>query len=348
MDTLYRKIRIVDIIQETSDAKTFILEHSDKSPLNYNAGQFLTLIFPKFSGKEDRRSYSFSSSPDSDGRPAITLKRVTNGEYSRKLIDDAKKGDELLTIGASGYFTLPDDLNDHTHLVFLAAGSGITPIYSLLKSVFVRFPDLKVLLIYSNRSKADTIFYENLKKLEVSHPERLKIEFLFSDAADLTRAHLGKWLLEGLLKKHIPGDLHKTVFYLCGPFDYMRMATIVLQTEGAIPKNIRKENFASVKPRFILEPPDKDAHQVDIIIRDQHHSYKVQYPETILQRAKKEGLMLPYSCESGQCGTCAATCLSGKTWMWNNEVLVDSEVNKGRTLTCTAYPIEGDVVLKFD
>ena len=347
MHSLYKKIRIVDIISETHDTKTFALEYVDGSPLTYLAGQFITLVFPKINDNEDRRSYSFSSSPETDLIPTITLKRIDNGEYSRKLIDSAVKGDEILTIGTSGFFTLPDDLPSYQQIIFFAAGSGITPIYSLIKSILSKRSSPKITLIYSNHSSQNTLFYHGLKNLEKQHPDRFTIEFLFSTSPDLGRARLGKWLLERLLREHVISNLQSTLFYLCGPFDYMRMATIVLQTEGVPPENIRKENFATVKPRYVPEPPDKDEHLVEITLNGDRHVFKTQFPDTILQRAKKIGIQLPYSCESGQCGTCAATCVSGKTWMWNNEVLVDSEVDKGRTLTCTAYPIGGDVVLKF-
>ena len=348
MDSIYNKIRIRDVIQETRDSKTFLLEPADGSTLKYQPGQFITLVFPKSDGKEDRRSYSFSSSPEIDPIPAITLKRVENGEYSRKLIDYVKKGDEFLSIGSSGFFTLPDDLVKYKQVFFLAAGSGITPIYSLLKTLLARHQHLEIVLFYSNRSKEDAIFQKELSDLQKSHQGRLRIEFLYSNSSNLIRARLGKWLLENLLKEYGLPDPDKAIFFLCGPFEYMRMATIVLQTEAVPAVNIRKENFSAIKPRFRPEPPDKDPHQVDIFIKDKLYSIQCAFPNTILQQAKKSGITLPYSCESGQCGTCAATCLSGKTWMWNNEVLVDSELNRGRILTCTAYHIEGDVQLKFE
>lgn len=346
MESLIRKIRITRINQEIPDAKSFFLEYSDGSPIIYTPGQFLTLIFPKNNGTEDRRSYSFSTAPETDPIPAITIKKVENGEYSRKMLDYAQVGDKFLTIGTSGFFTLPGNINPFDQLIFLAAGSGITPILSLIKSALFRKIKPTITLIYSNYAKETTLFYKELKELERLHPDNFRIEFLFSTSPNLARARLGKWLLEQLLKEYVATAYSKCLFYLCGPHDYMRMATIVLQTEGVPPQNIRKENFASVKPRFVMEPPDKEPHQVTLLSDDREYIFTTQYPDSILQAAKKAGIMLPYSCESGQCGTCVATCVSGKTWMKNNEVLVDAEVNKGRTLTCTAFPVGGDVTLK--
>ena len=345
MESIIKKVRVTKVIREIPDAKTFFLEQSDGTPFSYSAGQFLTLVFPKTSGKEDRRSYSFATAPETDPVPAITIKKVDNGEYSRKLLDYTKVGDEFLAIGPSGFFTLPANISEFEQLVFFAAGSGITPIIALIKSALSANFAAPITLIYSNHSERSAIFYQELIDLQKRNPNRFRIEFLFSTSANLTRARLGKWLLEQLLKEYIAVPFHKVLFFLCGPYDYMRMATIVLQTEGAPPENIRRENFAAIKPRFILEPSDKRAHSIRIQIGGRQYDFVSEYPDTILQSAKKAGIMLPYSCESGQCGTCVATCISGKTWMKNNEVLVDSEVEKGRTLTCTAFPIDGDVTL---
>jgi ferredoxin-NADP reductase len=346
MKSLTKPVRITGIRQEIPDAKSFFLENTDGTPISYLPGQFLTLVFPKSDGTEDRRSYSFATVPQNGEPTAITVKKVDNGEYSRKLLDHTRVGDELQTIGASGFFTLPENANQFDQLIFLAAGSGITPVISLIKDALNRELKSTVTLVYSNHSEQTTLFYQELKELRKKNPEKFRIEFLFSDSPNLGRARLGKLLLEQLLKEYVATSLSKCLFFLCGPHDYMRMATIVLHTEGTPPQNIRKENFAAVKPRFVLEPPDKTPRQVTLVVNGAQYSFRSEYPDSILQSAKKAGIRLPYSCESGQCGTCVATCVSGKTWMKNNEVLVDAEVNKGRTLTCTAFPIEGDVILK--
>lgn len=347
MESLIKTVRITRIVQEIPDAKSFFLENTDGSPLNYQPGQFLTLVFPKADGTEARRSYSFSTAPQTNSEAAITVKKVDNGEYSRKLLDHVKVGDELKTIGPSGVFTLPGNVDQFDQIIFLAAGSGITPIISLIKSAIAGKIRPKITLIYSNHSEQTTLFYQELVAIQKANPQSFTIEFLFSDSRNLGRARLGKLLLEQLLKQYVWTAYSRCLFFLCGPHDYMRMATIVLQTEGAHPHNIRKENFGAVKPRFIWEPPDKNPHQVTLLVNGTQYKFRSQYPDSILQSAKKAGVHLAYSCESGQCGTCVATCVEGKTWMKNNEVLVDAEVNKGRTLTCTAFPIEGDVTLKI-
>lgn len=346
MITPYIHLQITDIAEETGQCKTFVLAPLYNAEVTYKAGQFLTFIFPKH-GMEERRSFSISSTPVMNELLSITVKRLDNGEYSRRLIDDAAVGDELITIGASGFFTLPDNIDAYRQIFFFAAGSGITPILPLIKTLLYTNAPVSIVLIYSNKTLNDAIFYYQLKALAAQFPQRLIIEFLFSDAVNLERARLSKWLLERLLKEFSKAPFEKTLFYLCGPFDYMRMATIQLITEGVPVNNIRKENFTIFKPKIKAQPPDKLPHMITIEANGETYNMVSQYPQTILQAAKKADILLPYSCEAGRCGSCAATCVSGKVWMSYNEVLMDDEIKKGRVLTCVGYPVEGDVVLKF-
>jgi len=333
-------LTIQSIIQETSDTKSFLLKEISEK-ISYQPGQFLTLIHPR--SINIRRSYSLCSHPQMDQSLKITVKRIANGEYSRWLFDVAKAGDQIQTIGASGFFTLPDDLSSDTTLLFLAAGSGITPIFSLLKEVLF-FRHQRVVFIYSNRTKEDTLFYKDLLDLESQFPDRLKIEFLFSNHQNLLRARLSKALLAQFIETHL-FEKSKALVYLCGPNDYMQMAIITLTTEGILAENIHTEIFNTEKPKTKNLPSDTNPHEVAIHYRGKLFSLTVKYPNTILQTAKLAGIDLPYSCEAGRCGTCAATCTKGSVWMSRNEVLLDKETDKGRVLTCTGYPIGGDAEL---
>ena len=343
----YKKLLVTKIIEETSDCKTIQLQPLDSQPLHYEAGQFLTFIFARET-KEERRSYSLSSTPNLNEPLSITVKKIPNGEFSRKIVDHLKPGDILHTIGASGFFTLPAHADAYQQIFFIAAGSGIVPVMSLLKTILHTNPKIRVTLIYSNSSVKTTIFYHSLKELEKKYPDQLKIEWLMSSHHRLERARLGKWLLEILLKEYSITSFDKTLFYTCGPFDYMRMVTIKLLAEGVPAANIRKENFTIFKTVIKAVPPDQSVHIVSIQSHDKTLQFAVQYPDTILQAAKKNGIDIPFSCESGRCGTCAATCISGKVWMSYNEVLLDEEIAKGRVLTCVGYPVEGDVELSLN
>ncbi len=340
-------LHIKRIIAETADTRSLILAHESGEEINYVAGQFLTFVFKKNNGEETRRNYSISSSPVLNEPLQITVKRIANGEISRKLIDTAKEGDVLTTIGASGFFTLPVDMGSYDQLVFFAAGSGITPVFSLIKTVLYAHSSIQVVLIYSNHSVERTIFYQQLNNLQKQFPNRFYIEFLFSNATSFLHKRLGIYLLEKLLYKYAYSPLLRQLFYLCGPFEYMRMITIVLKNSGVTASHIRKETFIIEKPHYKPEPPDKKPYTISLTIQQKEFSFVAQYPDTILQSAKALKIPLPYSCESGQCGTCAATCLSGKVWMSHNDVLTDEEIANGRVLTCTGYAVGGDVTLIY-
>jgi len=347
MQVLRKKIKIKEIIAETKNAKTFVLESAGEDSLIYKPGQFLTFIFDTISG-EQRRSYSLSSTPAVKEQPAITVKRIPNGFYSRKLVDDAKAGDLLITIGASGFFTLPTDVNRYRQLFLLAAGSGITPVYSILKTALQNFPELQIVLIYSNRSREEAIFYDALRQLEANYAVRLQIEWLFSDAFDHTRARLGNWLLNELIKKCVYAPFEQCLFYLCGPLNYMRTITITLLTAGVNRANIRKEEFVITQPLIQLKPPDTVPRGISVVLDEKRYQFTNEYPQTILQSAKLAGVELPYSCETGKCGTCAAVCTNGNVWMKYNEVLTDEDLQTKKILTCTGYAVYGDAELDFD
>ncbi|RYD56069.1 MAG: ferredoxin--NADP reductase [Sphingobacteriales bacterium] len=343
--SIFQRVTITSIRQETEDVKTFTLAPEDGTELTYQAGQFITFV-AYHAGKEERRSYSFSSSPLLNEVPAITVKRVDNGFFSRYLIDEAQPGDQLDTIGASGFFTLPDDVANYKQLFFFAAGVGITPIISIIKTALQTHPNINVTLVYSNSNIASTVFYAELQQLEAKYL-RLKIVYLFSDAKNLMKARLSKWMVPELLNKELMAGKEETLFYLCGPFAYMRTVVLSLEEYGVPAANIRKENFNTSLAVLKQVPPDTDAHEVTIELNGTKYQFPSQYPSTILQSAKDRGLNLPYSCSTGRCGTCAAHCTAGKVWHSYNEVLTDVELDSGIVLTCTAYPIGGDVTIQF-
>ncbi len=339
------KLKIKEVIRETADAKSFILEKTSGSSLQYKPGQFLTFLFQKRNGEDVRRNYSVSAA---SGEPLrITVKRIPNGEFSRWLIDKAKPGDVLISTGASGFFTLPDSPELFAKYFFFAAGSGITPILPMIQTLLGTVPGSSVVLVYSNRSRHETIFLAALLKLQNDYPDRFTLEFFFTETTDILHKRLSGFRVAELLGKYTDGSLQlqQTLFYLCGPFEYMRMISIVLLSNGVAQDHIRKEIFVIEKPSEKLKPPDTDPHQVKLIVNDSEYTFITSYPETILQTAKRLLIPLPYSCESGQCGTCALTCVEGQIWMRKNEVLLDQEISQGRVLTCTGFVVGGNAVL---
>lgn len=338
----FNKLEITKIIPETRDTKTFLLKPIGWKP-EYKAGQFLTVIFNSLSG-EKRRSYSFSSSPDYDEPLSITVKRMDNGEFSRHFTDKLQTGDILQTSGIFGFFCLPET-TDKKQIFFLAAGSGITPCFSLIKSALASTHH-DIVLIYSSKKKHDTIFYEELNLLSNKFLERLKIIFIFSEE-EISGKRLSKDVLSGLLNKFMISENENILFYICGPFEYNRMCVITLLSVKIKPENIRKENFNYPIEGIKIKPPDTSEHRVILNLNKVNYEIKVKFPVTILGEAKKHHIPIPYSCEAGRCGSCAAICIEGSVWMSYNEVLTDKEIREGYVLTCQGYPVNGDVILDF-
>jgi ferredoxin-NADP reductase len=339
-------VTIDRIHEETKGFKTFTFKEGHG--IDYRAGQYLTFVH-RTELQELRRSYSIASAPLLGEPLTIGVKRIENGAFSRFLIDRASPGDQLMTTGAGGLFTLPPDMHSFQKIFFLAAGSGITPIISLLKTALFIHPHIQPVLLYSNPSPSTTAFLEVLKSLNESFAGRFNLQLLFGDLPDLRKARLNRESLNEIVQKELlytPAD--KTLYYICGPESYMRMCTYTLQELNISRDHIRRENF--IIDRIIpgkAMPPDKERRIIEIDYDGHHYRFPVDYPDSILQAAKKQGIELPYSCETGRCGNCAARCRSGKVWLSYNEVLTDKEIHQGLTLTCVGHPNGGDVSLSI-
>lgn len=341
---LFREVRILSVRQETADSSTFVLEPVGE-PFSWKAGQFLTFVIPTPSGLV-RRSYSLSSSPDD--HPAITIKRIPNGLFSRPMLEHAAPGDRLTIAGEpSGFFTLPPQLSSYDQVLLFAAGSGITPVFAIIKQLLRSKPNVPIVLAYSNPSPDHAIFREALEALSRRHSKQLTIAWFYSNNQDLLRARLSKTTLDLFLAERWKGRPERTLAFLCGPMDYMRMAAIVLQARGIPSENIRREVFTPHIPAQVEEPPDIKPHRVTLRRGETQHDLMVGYPDSILSAARKQGIELPYSCEAGRCGSCIAACTQGKVWMGYNEVLTDAEVAAGRVLVCQAFPVGGDVTIEY-
>jgi len=341
---LYKTLHIKNIKEEVKDFKTF----SFAEDINYKAGQYLTFVYYSHT-EEVRRSYSITSSPVLNEPVSIGVKRIENGLFSRKLIDNAVANDELITIGAGGLFVLPDDIENYKQVFFFAAGSGITPVFSLIKTILHAHAHINVVLIYSNASPEKTVFLNELKALEQKSKQRFSAHFLFSNILDLSKARLHRNLIIDFLKRYAADNFSKILFYICGPQSYMRLCTYTLRENDVPLPNIKKEDFVinSVRRRDAL-PPDKTSHKAFINLNGKEFSFTVDYPNSILQSAKKLNIALPYSCEAGRCASCMAKCIKGKVWHSYNEVLTEKELKQGVILTCVGHPVDGDVELEIN
>ena len=343
------RLRVVRIHPETTDTTSYFLEPVDEKAVQYQAGQFLTLILEHhdsgLKSYEVRRSYSLSSIP---GEPLrLTIKRVQNGEISRYLHNTLHVGDVLTSLQPAGRFTL--DKNSTGDIVLLGAGSGITPLFALLKQTLLTNPTQRVSLLYSNTNERTIIFRAELDELYHQFSDRFQLLYLLSDSADDwtgLRGRLNNVMLERLLPQLLDSyNPETTRFYVCGPGGYMRMVQFTLIFKGFRLNQIRRENFV-VEP-VVVTPPPAVAQDRTIRLKFRGRDVDIQVPayKSILQAALEEGIALPYSCRGGRCSTCAARCLSGRVHMTINDVLTEHDLADGWVLTCTGYPESDGVVI---
>lgn len=340
-----QNLTISSIKEETSECKTFFLEPAE-GDIIYKAGQYIT-----FNNDQQNvslsRSYSISTAPF-EQKLAITVKRQENGYFSRMMMDRMKVGDQVRAIGVFGKFTLRDTGSDVDTYLFFAAGSGIVPVYSLIKEILNKDTRQKIILYYSSRSKKETIFFEALNLLHLKYFERFRIEYFFSKENEIHTARISAFMIPEILNQTRVDATH---CYLCGPVDYMDTISMSLLTYGFPRDFIFKEEFYIYNEEIeneIIPPPDTNRYQVDIQLNNEVISIPVQYPESILNAALRQNIHLPYSCSSGQCGSCAAILKKGKIWMTYNTILTDQDIERGMVLTCMGFPIEGDVTIGYE
>jgi ring-1,2-phenylacetyl-CoA epoxidase subunit PaaE len=331
---------IRSVVKETSDTFSY---HFDKpANFSYKAGQFLTLLFV-INDKEVRRSYSLGSTPGVDDDIFITVKRKANGEVSRYLQDKFNTGDTIECLPPAGLFTIEEIAS--SQYIFLAAGSGIVPVFSLIKELLFHYPETVIQLFYQNNNEHATIFKNSLETFQQKYSSRFPLHFYFSNPSDHTAksVRLNNILTEEVLSNHFSSS--QTKFYTCGPEAFMRMVEFTLKVNGVKESNIKKENFIIREP---IVPTDIDTAPKNVLVRLNNKEYRfpVTYPDTILSAALALNIDLPYSCRGGRCSACMTVCKSGRVKMSVNDVLTNRDLSNGYILTCTAHP-ETDVEITY-
>lgn len=346
-----QKLEVATVTQQVNEVISITLRPLEGRRPIYKAGQFLTLVF-SFQGKELRRSYSVYSSPLVDEPLAIAVKLVENGEISRFLHHQLRVGDMVEAAEPNGQFFYEPDLIKPRTVFLFAAGVGITPLFSILKTALVGEKNSKVVLVYSSRSADETLFMEELKAWKQIYPDRLERIHLFSNAKNLLRARLNGFLVQELVEEHLSFSKEDALFYTCGPVDYMDVCRISILGAGYQFHQVKRETF--VLPEDEVDEDDttekvvdKNTYSINLIFKGETHHLQVPWPKRILEVALENNIRLPYSCSGGVCSTCAATCIAGGVRMDYNEVLSDEEIAQGRVLVCTGHPTENNTTITW-
>lgn len=293
------RAQVVRVDDETHDTKTYWLRPNARFG-SFRPGAFVTLRL-QIQGRAVSRSYSMSSAPRSDGLISITVKRVPNGLVSNWLADNLKAGDVLTLDAPEGRFLLPEKLPQR--LLMLSAGSGITPVMSMLRQLTAAGSASQIVFLHFARSPEDIIFRAELEQLARKHPQ-LSLVFCVERSDTTWNGHSGRFSLE-LLQQHAP-DFGELDTFLCGPAGFMEVVMKSFETANADLSKLRYERFS-----IELDPSRFLSHgHVIRFLRSGRESMSNR-PRTILEEAESAGLDVPYGCRAGNCGSCRCRKRSG-------------------------------------
>lgn len=341
----FHTLTVSEVKKETHNSVTisFTVPEDLKSFFDFKAGQYITIKHNN-DGKELRRAYSICSSPKS-GELKVAVKKVADGVFSEYANTHIKAGDSLEVMPPTGKFTLEPNLKSY---VAFAAGSGITPVLSLVKSSLEEMPESSFLLIYGNQSKEDTMFYDEIVQLQDEFPKRFNVDFVFSrkKEEDAQFGRIGRSLVNFYLKNKYRERSFES-FYLCGPEEMIDDVSATLKQNGINTKQIHHELFSTAEKGLLVEKHDGYT-SITVILDDEEEVFEMSQTKSILEAALDEGLDPPYSCQGGICSTCIARLKEGKAEMRKNQILTEAEIADGLILTCQAHPTTAKVVVDYD
>ncbi|MCP9234447.1 ferredoxin--NADP reductase [Lewinella sp. JB7] len=357
-------LRVVRLEPETDRAVSvyFDVPSADRTAFNYRAGQYLTLRF-FINGKEERRAYSMCSAPH-DNELAVTVKQVKGGIVSNHIANNVQVGEEIDVMPPMGRFLAEVDPAARRRYYLFGAGSGITPLMSILRSVLEEEPKSEVILLYGNRDEDNIIFDEKLRELQDKYAGQLTVEHTLSRPKKYAtkglkglfkRSHT-KWegargridrrTLVDFLQRH-PTDGLDCRYYVCGPGEMIDNVEAALLGHGINEKLIHVERFVSANSAQQKNGESRGG-KINVKLNKETFSIDLKPGQSILDGLLEEGKTPPYSCLAGACSTCMARVEKGGVKMDVCYALDESEVEEGYVLTCQSHPVTPEVDIDFN
>lgn len=364
-EQLSKPLKVKKRIQETPEAVSLVLEVPPEysSQYRYQAGQFVS-FFLTIDGEKLSRSYSIPCSPLTDSELKVTVKKVDGGRGSTYLCDKVKEGDTLLTTPPAGHFFKPLLDEKGVHYLLFACGSGITPVFSIMKTVLHAGPNNRATLVYGNRTEDAIIYRKEIEQLAQKFEGRLKVVHVLSRPGEAWSGSCGRIdekLIRELVQDSATSRLSRDV-YLCGPAEFMANAKGVLldchipnerihiedfggkvhKAESASPKV--EEHWTFIGPSKVTEKPEKIVAQIN----GETVEVAAKEGQSILDTLLEAGAQPPYSCLDGACMACMAKIQDGRVYQTDPGILTDDNVVNCEALTCQAKPLSRIVKVSYD
>ncbi|RDI10021.1 ferredoxin--NADP reductase [Comamonas sp. AG1104] len=342
----YHPLRVRAVIDETHDTKSIVFEVPEAlaEQFSYRPGQFLTLRL-LIEGRYVPRCYSMSSAPMLDDALRVTVKRVDKGRGSNWVCDRVQVGDSIELMPPSGLFS-PRNLSQN--FLLLAGGSGITPVFSILRAVLKQHQG-NVVLFYANRDERSVIFRKDLQQLAAEYPDRLQvIHWLDSVQGVPSQKQLAAWAT--------PWVADAGQAFICGPGPFMDAAQAAVIEAGMPADQVHVERFVSLPDEEALQlmqeataPVEAAVEQALVQLRldGEEYEFNCSGTETILEAGLRAGINVPYSCQAGMCASCMCQVQDGSVHLRHNEVLDAKDLSKKWTLACQSVPTSEKLRVKF-
>jgi ferredoxin-NADP reductase len=328
------RLKVARVVEETPSTRTFVFEDTG---IDYRAGQHLTVV-AEVDGKSQRRCYSFSSSPLSQGRPSITVKRVEGGVLSNWLHDHVRTGDVLRALPAAGRFTVNTDAQASRHLVMVAGGVGITPLISMAETVLREEVLSRVTLLYGSRCESEIIFRDRLDALAGEFSGRFEVALAVDEAPHDWSGLVGR--LDGARAVALLRDCGVDQWFVCGPQPLMDTVVAALGEAGVEEDSIHLERFQYAEASAATRPTGP----ATLVFAASGVTATAAPGTTLLDAAELAGITLPSSCRMGGCGACKVK-VDGNVVSAEPNCLTPGEKAEGYALACCSWG-DGRVVLR--
>lgn len=352
----FHRLTVGDVTRETDTAVSIAFDVPAALAADYafTPGQYLT-VRATLDGEDIRRSYSICSAP-ADGELRVAVKQVDDGLFSRWVNETVRVGQTLEVMTPTGRFGLGASVHGGGVYVAFVAGSGITPVLSILRTVLQHEPASRFFLFYGNRTGSDVLFREALTELKDRYLQRLSVLHVLSreeQDVPILNGHLDSTKVRALLTTMVSAAAIDHAF-ICGPAGMIADVQATLRDLGMADETIHVERFVSAeggrprRPPAIVMPEAPPAHVAALIVDGKRREVPVAAGEAILDAALRAGVDLPFACRGGMCASCRARLVEGTATMDVNYSLEPWELTAGFVLTCQAHPSSPRVVVDFD